>query len=234
MFALRVTRVTLSYRSSGTKVHSSVDPHGHSAPVQDVAPMKYRSRGFSLMELMVVLALAAAIFAMAGPSFRDFQRNNRLTGAANDVLSAVITSRAEALRRQVTVSMCQSDSPESTSATCAAGTGWIVFEDTDSDCVRDTGEEWLTGITVTGDVNAVANTDCLSFATTGFKRVVAGQPAFSRMLYCDSRGNTLRYPGGTESAARGVEIPPTGRGVVVKRVDEITTWNSGDDAVACP
>ena len=114
------------------------------------------------------------------------------------------------------------------------GDGKLDFEDTDSDCVRDTGEEWVTGITVTSDVNAVANTECLSFATTGFKRVIAGQPSTSRMLYCDSRGNTLRYPGGNESAARGVEIPPTGRGVVVKRVDEITTWNSGDDAVACP
>ena len=38
---------------------------------------------------------------------------------------------------------------------------------------------------------------------------------------------------GAESAARGIEIPPTGRGVVVRRVDEMTAWSDGDDPVEC-
>ena len=59
--------------------------------------MNSRSRGFTLFELMMVLALAAVILGIGVPNFRDFQRNNRLTVAANDVLGMVITSRAEAL-----------------------------------------------------------------------------------------------------------------------------------------
>ena len=195
--------------------------------------MNSRSRGFTLLELMVVLALAAVILGLGAPNFRDFQRNNRLTVAANDVLGVVITSRSEALRRQITVSMCPSADPEDEDATCGDGSGWIVFEDPDANCERDAGEEWISGTRVDDDVNASSNTDCISFATTGFKRVVAGQPTTSRMMYCDDRLNTPRQPSGNESAARGVEVPPTGRGVVVRRVDEMDAWSGGADPVEC-
>jgi len=186
------------------------------------------------MELIVVLALASLILGIGVPNFRDFQRNNRLTVAANDVLGGIITSRSEALRRQITISMCQSASPEAEeAATCGEGSGWIVFEDPDADCTVDAGEEWISSVIVSADVDASANTDCISFATTGFKRVVAGQPATSRMMYCDDRGNNPRNPGGNDSAARGVEVPPTGRGVVVRPVAEMEAWAEGDDSVEC-
>jgi prepilin-type N-terminal cleavage/methylation domain-containing protein len=196
--------------------------------------MNTRNRGFTLYELIVVLALAAVILGFGVPSFRDFQRNNRLTVAANDVLSMVFTTRTEALRRQITMSMCSTVDGEAEDADCEAGTGWIVFEDRDVDCVRDDGEELITGVNVSDDVVVDSNTDCISFATTGFKRVVADQPATSYILYCDARGNTPRNPGGQESSARGVEVPPTGRGVVVKLVDEISDWGEGDDPASCP
>jgi type IV fimbrial biogenesis protein FimT len=196
--------------------------------------MNRQQRGFTLMELVVVLALASLIIGIGVPNFRDFQRNNRLTVAANDVLGGVIVARTEALRRQITISMCQSATPEDEeAATCGDGSGWIVFEDPDADCTVDAGEEWISSVTVATDVTANSNATCISFATTGFKRVVAGQPATSRMMYCDDRGNNPRNAGGNDSAARGIEVPPTGRGVVVRLVDEMEAWAEGDDSVEC-
>jgi len=183
---------------------------------------------------MVVLALAAAILAIGVPNFRDFQRNNRLTVAANDTLGGVITSRAEALRRQVTISMCPSADPLADDATCGAGDGWIVFVDTDGNCERADAEELITGTRIDDDVDVATNSGCISFASTGFKRVVAGEPATSYVLFCDERGNTPRSPGNPVSNARGVEIPPTGRGAVMRRVDEIAAWADVDDPVECP
>jgi type IV fimbrial biogenesis protein FimT len=196
--------------------------------------MKKSSRGFTLPELMVVLALAAMILAIGVPAFRDFQRNNRLTVAANDVLGMIITSRAEALRRQTVVSMCPSATPNDDDATCGAGTGWIVFDDPNANCILDDGETKVAGMRVDDDVGAVANSDCISFATNGFRRIVDGEPTTAHMLYCDDRGNVPRNTGGTDSTARGVEVLPTGRGMVVKAVAELEAWDAGDDAVACP
>ena len=196
--------------------------------------MNKRSHGFTLPELIVVLAIAAAILAIGAPSFRDFQRNNRLTVAANDVLSALITSRAEALRRSNNVSMCTSANPSATDATCGAGSGWLVFQDDNGDCARQSGEEKILGQTVDSDVNAVTNVDCMSFGSNGYKRVIGTTPTTVHMLYCDDRKNTPRNGSGTESAARGVEVMPTGRATVVKLMKEIDGWSAGDDGVECP
>ena len=195
--------------------------------------MNKRRRGFTLPELMVVLAIAGTILAIGAPSFRDFQRNNRLTVAANDVLSALITSRAEALRRSNNVSMCTSANPSSDTAKCGTGAGWLVYQDDNGDCVRDDAEEKILGQTVDTDVSASGNVTCLSFGSNGYKRVIGTDPTTVHLLYCDSRGNTPRNKGGTESAARGVEVMPTGRAAVIKLVDEIDAWGGGSDGVEC-
>ena len=52
------------------------------------------------MELMVTLALVGILVGLAVPSMREFIRNNRLTGGANDVLRALRLARSEAIKRQ--------------------------------------------------------------------------------------------------------------------------------------
>lgn len=186
------------------------------------------------MELMVVLALAAVILGIGVPNFRDFQRNNRLTVAANDVLGLILSSRGETLRRQVIVSMCTSADPDAEDPDCGDGPGWISFEDPDGDCIRDDGEELISNIRVDDDVNTDSNSTCMSFATNGFKRLVDGQPTTAHMLYCDDRRNVARNAGGTDSTARGVEVLPTGRGSVVRTVAELDAWGADDPGVSCP
>jgi hypothetical protein len=102
-----------------------------------------------------------------------------------------------------------------------------------ANCVRDAGEELITGKLVDSDVQAVTNSNCISFISTGFKRLVAGLPTTSYLLFCDDRGNNPRTPGGLDSAARGIEVSPTGRGTVVKKVAEIDGW-AGAGGVSCP
>jgi type IV fimbrial biogenesis protein FimT len=192
--------------------------------------MKIRSRGFTLLELMITLVLAAVVLGLGVPSFRDFQRNNRLTVSANDMLSLAISSRNEALRRQAVVSLCPSANPTSASATCGTGSGWISFIDTNDDCARAAGEELVSNAYIASDVNAVANSTCIKYASTGYRVPVAGQPSTANFLYCDSRGNVAQYPSKPVSTARAVEVLPTGRGSVVKYVSEISALAG----VACP
>jgi type IV fimbrial biogenesis protein FimT len=160
--------------------------------------MKISNRGFTLPELMVVLAIAAAILGIGVPNFRDFQRNNRLTVAANDTLGGVITSRAEALRRQVTISMCPSADPLAVNATCGSGSGWIVFEDTDGNCVRADTEELITGVRST-TTSRRPPTAAAFLASTDKRRRRRARDVLR--TYCDKRG-THRKSRRPDSAAR--------------------------------
>ncbi len=81
-----------------------------------------RARGFTLVELMVSLLVLAILLGLAVPSFRDASLSSRLTGYANDLVSSVQIARSEAIKRNLTVTLCASVN----GSTCAAGVGWEV------------------------------------------------------------------------------------------------------------
>ena len=102
----------------------------------------FRVRGLTVMELLIVMVLAAIILALGAPQFSEFQRNNRLTEAANDTLAALQLARTEAVKRQAPVALCATSDPEGDNPGCSPGTvrGWIVFEDANGNCERDAGD----------------------------------------------------------------------------------------------
>lgn len=59
----------------------------------------YSSKGVTLIELMVTIAVLAVLLTLAAPSFGDFFQRYRLRGAADDVVSLIAISRAEAITR---------------------------------------------------------------------------------------------------------------------------------------
>jgi type IV fimbrial biogenesis protein FimT len=79
-----------------------------------------RARGFTLMEVLVALAIAAILFAIGVPMFRNASLGARLSAAANNLLASVQLARSEAIKRNVDVTVCAS----SDGATCAGGGGW--------------------------------------------------------------------------------------------------------------
>lgn len=60
-------------------------------------PRRY-STGFTLIELMVVVAIVAILAVMAAPSYRDMIDRFRVRGAADDVLSVLANARAGAVK----------------------------------------------------------------------------------------------------------------------------------------
>ena len=186
------------------------------------------------MELMATLAIAAVLLGVGVPSFRDFMRNARLTGAANDLLITVVTARNEAVRRQAIVSVCPTTTPDTPStATCTSGAteGWIAFVDTDGSCLRDGAEvadvqrNVVANMSRHSEVTTTKNGDCISFGANGFRRVVVGQPPLLRVLFCDSRGTTEIFPSSPISFARGLEVLPTGRASVSRLQIELNSWS---------
>jgi type IV fimbrial biogenesis protein FimT len=202
--------------------------------------MNRRSRGFTVMELLVTLAIAGVLLGLGVPAFRDFMRNGRLTGAANELLITMVTARNEAVRRQAVVSVCPSSNPDQAGATCtgSATQGYIAFIDTNSNCLRDGVEladtrNVVANVVFHSLVTSTKNGTCVSYAASGFRRTGAG-PTTMHAMFCDVRGNNQNFPGSTISFARGLEVLPTGRATVSRLYTELTNWGSGTDTVTCP
>mgnify|MGYP006198156723 CR=1 FL=1 len=60
---------------------------------------RIRAGGFTLVELMVAVAVLAILVSVALPSFRDFGERSALRGAADAVTQVIGTARTEAIKR---------------------------------------------------------------------------------------------------------------------------------------
>ena len=67
--------------------------------------MQARSRGFTLIELMVVVALAALLLGLGVPSFTGFIATQRVKTAASDFAVAAVFARSEAIKRNEDVTV---------------------------------------------------------------------------------------------------------------------------------
>jgi len=66
---------------------------------------KDRQRGFTVVELITVICLAAIFAALAGPPFRDFIIQQRIRNAAYELMSDITFARSEAVKRNATVTI---------------------------------------------------------------------------------------------------------------------------------
>lgn len=81
--------------------------------------IKPRVAGFTLIELMVTIAVLAVIVTLAVPSFASVINGNRLTGASNEISALLQMGRMEALRRNQAVIVCPVADPEAASTDTA-------------------------------------------------------------------------------------------------------------------
>lgn len=86
--------------------------------------------GFTLIELMVVIAIVAILASIAYPSFRTLILNNRITSQTNSLLGVLQLARSEAVTNRVTTRVCGS-TDNSNCDTNSWESGVIVFRDAD-------------------------------------------------------------------------------------------------------
>jgi type IV fimbrial biogenesis protein FimT len=110
--------------------------------------------GFTIIELLFTMVIAAILMAVAIPSFRTMIAANRLTTQANDLVSAVNYARSEAISHNNAVTFCRSTLEASTNCSGSSGNWrfWIVRN--------------AAGVLRTGSVNNFAGAIVLSSTLT--------------------------------------------------------------------
>jgi len=157
--------------------------------------------GFTLMELLLAIAVLAILTTLALPAFTQFIQNNRLASEANEMVASFQFARSEALKRGVPVQVCSS----SNGTGCDGGDwaqGWIAMADpggTDEEVLR----VW---VSPGDDFTFTPTGGTVSFEPNGFSTANAAQQVEMLLSGC------------TNDSARRVLVERTGR-VASQRVD---------------
>jgi len=106
--------------------------------------LKNALRGFTLLEIMVVIAIIGILMAISMPFYKDMVNPSRIAAEMNLMVGTLQYARAEAIKQGQPITVCISLNGTTCSTT---GTnwdrGWIVFSDTNANAVVNTGEGLL-------------------------------------------------------------------------------------------
>jgi len=102
-----------------------------------------RNKGFTLIELMITIAIASILIAIATPSFSRMVISNSVSADQDAIFRLILTARSEAIKRGEKVSLCKSINLTACDTSATWTNGLIVFSDTDADGVIDSGDEIL-------------------------------------------------------------------------------------------
>lgn len=191
-----------------------------------------KQSGFTLLELVITMVVGAILMAIAIPNFRTTIQNNRLSSQLNTLLSGMIYSRSEAIKRNTNVVICASSDQQTCSGSTSGWTnGLLVYytplpssataaipAPTSAEIIRQ--YPALTGgNTLKSDNNATNGQ--IVFQSSGMTTMAGGTN--SQFTLCDKRST---------SYARVVMVSATGRAQVLPA--GTTSWGSGTLSISCP
>lgn len=171
-------------------------------------PSSARQQGFTLIELMVTVGVAAVLLTVAVPAFNSIVSSNRLSGYANTFVASAQLARSEAIKRNADVHLCRSSDGSTCATTGSWKQGWIVLYKHPSDATKNVvaqhQQALVNGIDMTG------NTYELVFKATGAGTTVATIKICPQPYTSDGQGRDLAV-----SATGKASVSTTKTGVCI-------------------
>lgn len=142
-------------------------------------------RGFTVIELMMALAVIAILAAAAMPAFGRLIQSGHAQAARSALIASLNTARMSAASKVANVGVCPSSDQQYCDRTTQWQGGWLTFVDLDRNGVRDDGEDILQAVTAAEGVAILT--------TAGRARIAYrpdGSSAGSNVTFtiCDRRG----------------------------------------------
>jgi len=183
------------------------------------AAARVASRGLTMIELMVVIALIALLTTLGVGSFARMTAGTAVSAHTNSFIADSRYARSEALKRGENVTMCRTIDPDALIPLCASSAdgggwegGWIVFVDLDGSNTRSADEPLLRVQPAMPDSGGIGRSGGVAFnqlryrptgwsigatATLRFKPALAnaqGDPALGRTVCVSNLGRTRVLP----------------------------------------
>jgi type IV fimbrial biogenesis protein FimT len=175
---------------------------------------RLRVRGFTLIEMMVTIAIMAILAMIAVPAFRDATRRGQVARASNTLLADLSYARTEAVTRGLDVSVCPSSDGVSCLTTTTYDTGWMIYTYTPGNAVANAKydstsannlllhyTQSLAGVSIRGTDDS-ANSDVITFNAQGQQLPKAATKLNFVTCYRDSGADL----GTSTSSAPGVQL----------------------------
>lgn len=199
--------------------------------------------GFTLIEMMVVLAVAGVVLGIGIPKISVFFQGSRMVTNTNALVAAFQIAKSEAVKRQGPVTVCRSEDQ----ATCDLDDdntwedGFIVFYDQDKDRVVDGGTDIILRINAGAegeDATIRSNSDTqnehqyITFSSRGHPKNGTALQSATYVL-CDDRQNddgtinSIVDNGVSKTAARGVVLNVSGKVRSTRDAAALTAKDAG-------
>ncbi|GAD02490.1 GspH/FimT family pseudopilin [Agarivorans albus] len=95
-----------------------------------ISKQGYVAKGFTLLELMIAVAILVIVMVVAVPSLQGFMQDNKQKVTRDLLANSLLVAQQEAIRNNLSTYVC----PTSSGTTCAnawgANKGWLVYLDT--------------------------------------------------------------------------------------------------------
>lgn len=163
------------------------------------------TKGFTLIEVLITIAIASILLSMAAPSFSTLIKNNRISASTSEFTGTLYLARSESIKRGAYVTVCKSSNGSSCVSSGNWNQGWITFEDSNDNGTVDTAEAGSimrvhkalpAMMSLTGNSNVSSH---ITYAPTG--RLSTG--VSGTVTLCDDRSG--------ENVGKSIVIISTGR-----------------------
>lgn len=150
--------------------------------------------GFTLVELLVVLVIAAVLAAVGVPSWRALTEKLQVTGVSDAFVASLHLARSEAIKRHDRVALCKSADGVFCAPSGGWDQGWIIFHDRNNNGRREEPEQILrrqqalpAALRLSGNLSVA---EYVSFVPTGATKLVGGGFQAGTLTVCWESGRT--------------------------------------------